>query len=101
MYQEANMDSEALRVAQKHAPHLAVQIIDKQQRRGGGAGFQNMSGEEILRAAKMWEDSRDYQQAIDRYLQITDAHFPNSPDDLEEIWVNCFNIAMTYAKDRV
>jgi intraflagellar transport protein 172 len=29
------MDSEALRVAQKHAPHLAVQIIENQQRRGG------------------------------------------------------------------
>jgi hypothetical protein len=48
----------------------------------------------------MWEDSRDYQKAIDRYLEITDQHFSNQ-DHLEEIWMNVFNIAMTYAKDRV
>jgi hypothetical protein len=48
----------------------------------------------------MWEDSRDYQKAIDRYLEITDQHFSNQ-DQLEEIWMNVFNIAMTYAKDRV
>lgn len=48
----------------------------------------------------MWEDSRDYQKAIDRYLEITDQHITNQ-DNLEEIWMNTFNIAMTYAKDRV
>mmetsp|Transcript_21808 Transcript_21808/g.16157 ORF Transcript_21808/g.16157 Transcript_21808/m.16157 type:complete len:99 (-) Transcript_21808:759-1055(-) len=40
MYQEARMFGEALRVAQKHAPHLAVQIMENQQR-GGGAVMQN------------------------------------------------------------
>lgn len=48
----------------------------------------------------MWENTRDYQKAIDRYLEITDQHFQN-PTQLEEIWINAFNIAMTYAKDRV
>jgi hypothetical protein len=48
----------------------------------------------------MWEDSRDYQKAIDRYLEITD-HLIQNPDHLEEIWMNAFNIAMNYAKDRV
>jgi tetratricopeptide (TPR) repeat protein len=48
----------------------------------------------------MWEDSRDYQKAIDRYLEITDHHFTNQ-DHLEEIWMNTFNIAMNYAKDRI
>ena len=30
------------------------------------------TGEQILESAKMWEGSRDYQKAIDRYLEITD-----------------------------
>lgn len=47
----------------------------------------------------MWEESRDYHKAIDRYLEITETMF--APDLLEEIWNNCFNLAMNFAKDRV
>ena len=47
----------------------------------------------------MWEESRDYHKAIDRYLEITENMF--SPENLEEIWNACFNVAMSYAKDRV
>jgi len=35
MYEEVKMYGEALRVAQKHAPHLAVQIMRSQQTGGG------------------------------------------------------------------
>lgn len=48
----------------------------------------------------MWENTRDYQKAIDKYLEITEQHFQN-PAQLEEIWYNAYNIAMTYAKDRI
>ena len=47
----------------------------------------------------MWEESRDYNKAIDRYLEITENMF--SPDALDEIWNGCFNLSMNYAKDRV
>jgi hypothetical protein len=47
----------------------------------------------------MWEESRDYHKAIDRYLEITETML--DPNHLEEIWNNCFNLAMNYAKDRV
>lgn len=97
MYMDAKLYSEALRVANKHAPHMAHKINDIYSR---GGATSNQSGDEILRSAKMWEDSRDYQKAIDRYLEITDQHFQN-PDHLEELWMNAFNIAMTYAKDRI
>jgi len=52
-----------------------------------------------LNSAKMWEESRDYSKAIDRYMEIQENMFP--PDHLEEIWNACFNVAMSYAKDRV
>lgn len=47
----------------------------------------------------MWEESRDYSKAIDRYLEINETML--QPDHLEEIWNNCFNLAMNFAKDRV
>jgi tetratricopeptide (TPR) repeat protein len=75
-----------------------VHQINEIYSRGGVT--HNQSGEEILNSAKMWVDSRDYQKAIDRYLEITDHHFTN-PDHLESIWMDAFNIAMTYAKDRI
>lgn len=96
MYQEARMYGEALRVANKHAPHLVHQINEHYSR---GPAVQNQSPEEILNSAKMWEESRDYHKAIDRYLEITETML--NPDHLEEIWNNCFNLAMNFAKDRV
>jgi len=48
----------------------------------------------------MWEDSRDYGKAIDRYLEITEQHFSNK-EQLEEIYSNCFNLAMNYEKGKV
>jgi intraflagellar transport protein 172 len=91
MYLDAKLYGEALRVANKHVPHMVHQINEIYSR---GGVSQGQSGDEILRSAKMWEDSRDYQKAIDRYLEITDQHFTNQ-DHLEEIWMNVFNIAMT------
>lgn len=45
VYQEARMYSEALRVANKHAPHLVPQINENYSR---GPQAQNQSPEEIL-----------------------------------------------------
>lgn len=100
MYQEARMFGEALRVANKHAPHLVSSINENLSRGGGGAQSTPQSGTEILMSAKNWEDNRDYQKAITRYLEITDHHFQD-PEKLEEIWNSCFNLAMNYCKDRV
>ncbi len=91
------MYGEALRVANKHAPHLVNQINENYSR---GPAVASQSGSEILQSAKHWEENRDYQKAISRYLEITEQHF-NNADQLEEIWNNCFNLAMSYAKDRV
>lgn len=69
MYQEARMYGEALRVANKHAPHLVNQINENFSR---GPAVAQQSGAEILSSAKNWEDNRDYQKAISRYLEITE-----------------------------
>lgn len=96
MYKDAQIFGEALRVAQKHAPHLVHSINESYSR---GPMVQSQSGQEILSSAKMFEDARNYQKAIDRYLEITEQHFQNK-EMLEEIYNNCFNLAMRYDKGR-
>jgi intraflagellar transport protein 172 len=54
MYQEAQMYGDALRVAQKHAPHL-VEKINENFSRGGGMQMSQQSGPEILQSGKVWE----------------------------------------------
>lgn len=68
------MYGEALRVANKHAPHL-VQQINEAYSRGPQMGAPAQSGQEILNSAKLFEESRNYQKAVDRYLEITETHF--------------------------
>ncbi len=33
-----------------------------------------MSGEEIRNSARLWEESRDYNKAIDTYLELEKEH---------------------------
>jgi len=91
------MYGEALRVAQKHAPHLVDQINENYSR---GSSVAAQSGQEILNSAKIWEEQREYGKAIDRYMEITEQHFQNK-EQLEEIWNNAFNLAMNFAKDKL
>jgi hypothetical protein len=51
------MYGEALRVANKHAPHLVHQINENYSR---GPQASNQSPDEILNSAKVWEGSHDY-----------------------------------------
>jgi intraflagellar transport protein 172 len=97
MYQEAGMFGDAVRVAQKHAPHLVDQINDNYNRDGPKM---NQSPQEILNSGKIYEEQREYSKAVERYMQITEGHLQNK-EQLEEIWNNAFNLAMNYAKDKV
>lgn len=46
----------------------------------------NISGEDLLNSAKIWEESRDYKKAIDTYLEIKQEHFPSNLRNLEYAW---------------
>eukprot|EP01017_Pseudomicrothorax_dubius_P046139 TRINITY_DN8090_c0_g1_i2.p1 TRINITY_DN8090_c0_g1~~TRINITY_DN8090_c0_g1_i2.p1 ORF type:complete len:616 (+),score=184.35 TRINITY_DN8090_c0_g1_i2:67-1848(+) len=95
MYTDAGNYQEAIRVAKKHAPHLVGEINTKFVNKGDG----NLTGEEIIASAKLWEESRDWRKAIDTYLEITREHFTN-PDILEEVWEKAVHIAMSHDKER-
>lgn len=97
-YMEERMYGEALRVAKKHAPHLVYEI----NKRYSGAGGMRSEGtaEDIYKSAKMWEESRDFERAIDGYLEITENH-TNDHDFLEETWERAYTLAMSHDKDRL
>jgi len=97
MYMEERMYGEALRVANKHAPHLVFEI---NKRYSSGGVRAESSAEDIYKSAKMWEGSRDYAKAIDGYLEITENH-TNDHDFLEETWERAYTLAMSHDKERV
>jgi len=95
MYQDARMRGEALRVAQKHAPHMLPEIEGGYYPSGEDQSFQ-----EVVNSAQIWEQSQDWNKAIDRYLEITEQHTDNY-DDLVNIWYKPYNLAMKYCKPRI
>ena len=102
MYTEIDQYPEALRVAKKHAPNLVSELNEMMVRgRGGAAGgiSSDLSGEDILRSAKMFEEGRDYGRAIDTYLEVKKEHF-SDPEILEAAWEKAVNLAMSFDKER-
>ena len=101
MYIDIDQYPEAIRVAKKHAPNMVNEINEIMVRggRGGGGGIENLSGEEILRSAKMFEEARDWIRAIDTYLEVRKEHFQDF-DILEGAWEKTVNLAMSYDKER-
>jgi intraflagellar transport protein 172 len=97
-YMSEKMYGEALRVAKKHVPHM-VYKINEIYSGSGGMGSEG-SADDIFKSAKMFEDSRDFTRAIDRYLDLTTAH-TNDHDFLEEAWERAYTLAMSHDKNRV
>jgi intraflagellar transport protein 172 len=95
MYEEAQSSQDALRVARKHAPNMLNEINKRFTSQSG-----KMTGEDILRSAKLHEDSRDWDKAINTYLEITSDHYAD-PKDLEKIWGKAVQLCISYSKDRL
>jgi intraflagellar transport protein 172 len=95
MYQELGQLTEAMRVAKKHAPHFVNTLNNSFSNKQGG----QMSGTDLLASAKLWEEARDWQRAIDTYLEIKREHF-SDPDVLEGAWEKAAHLASNYDKDR-
>jgi len=60
-----------------------------------GGGGQAQSLEEVLDAAKIYEDTGNYSRAIDTYLSVNETSSAN-PDRLEEVWENAVRLAMKH-----
>jgi intraflagellar transport protein 172 len=100
-YTQKRMNQDAIRVCKKHCPQMlgeVVEIIGEGGMGGGGAGPAG-GLDEVLDAAKIYEDTGAYSRAIDTYLSITETSSAN-PDRLEEVWENAVRLAMKHAQER-
>ncbi|CAE8665032.1 unnamed protein product [Polarella glacialis] len=120
-YKSKRMVNEAIRVCKKHCPHMLGDVVDSYSE--GGSGAQGVliaitpptwdpiceaklkkrgatqSLEEVLDAAKIYEETGNYSRAIDTYLSV-DENSTADPDRLEEVWENAVRLAMKHAQER-
>eukprot|EP00434_Breviolum_minutum_P021047 symbB.v1.2.018570.t1/scaffold1485.1/size118442/2 len=89
---------EAVRVCKKHCPHMLGDVVDSYGE-GGGAPGAPQSLDEILDAAKIYEETGNYSRAIDTYLSVTETASAD-PDRLEEVWENSVRLSMKHAQER-
>jgi intraflagellar transport protein 172 len=100
MYVQKNMVNEAVRVCKKHCPHMLGDILESSPLTGAGAAVSGVqSFEEILDAAKIYEETGNYSRAIDMYLSINEES-NGDHDRLEEVWENAVRLAMKHASER-
>ncbi|CAE8619758.1 unnamed protein product [Polarella glacialis] len=99
-YKSKRMVNEAIRVCKKHCPHMLGDVVDSYSEGGSGAqGGATQSLEEVLDAAKIYEETGNYSRAIDTYLSV-DENSTADPDRLEEVWENAVRLAMKHAQER-
>mmetsp|Transcript_147414 Transcript_147414/g.383208 ORF Transcript_147414/g.383208 Transcript_147414/m.383208 type:complete len:1766 (-) Transcript_147414:28-5325(-) len=98
-YSSKRMVNEAIRVCKKHCPQMLGDIVDSYGDGGQGGGGLVQSLEEILDAAKIYEETGNYSRAIDTYLSVTETS-SSDPDRLEEVWENAVRLAMKHAQER-
>ena len=69
-YKDQGMWPDALRVCKEYLPHKLTPLQEEYDREsGGGAGARG--GEDLLGQGRQWEESGEYQQAVDCYLKMT------------------------------
>eukprot|EP00928_Gymnodinium_smaydae_P061483 TRINITY_DN45540_c0_g1_i1.p1 TRINITY_DN45540_c0_g1~~TRINITY_DN45540_c0_g1_i1.p1 ORF type:complete len:1813 (+),score=398.59 TRINITY_DN45540_c0_g1_i1:155-5440(+) len=98
-YSLKRMVNEAVRVCKKHCPQMLSDVVDSYGDGSGGNAGPAQTLEEILDAAKIYEETGNYSRAIDMYLSVSETH-TNNPDRLEEVWENAVRLAMKHAQDR-
>eukprot|EP00746_Dinoflagellata_sp_MGD_P167287 gnl/MRDRNA2_/MRDRNA2_97790_c0_seq1.p1 gnl/MRDRNA2_/MRDRNA2_97790_c0~~gnl/MRDRNA2_/MRDRNA2_97790_c0_seq1.p1 ORF type:complete len:1756 (-),score=421.22 gnl/MRDRNA2_/MRDRNA2_97790_c0_seq1:252-5519(-) len=100
MYSGKRMVNDAIRVCKKHCPHMLGDIVDSHGVGGnGGSGGAAQTLDEILDAAKIYEETGNFSRAIDTYLSVNDTQ-TSDPDRLEEVWENAVRLAMKHSQER-
>ena len=95
MYEKLGSAQDAIRVAKKHAPSMVNELNSRLREGGDGGGSQ----QDIVRSAKLYEESKDWDRAIDAYLEMTQTHV-NDPKELERFWDKAVQISSTYSRER-
>mmetsp|Transcript_2625 Transcript_2625/g.6756 ORF Transcript_2625/g.6756 Transcript_2625/m.6756 type:complete len:1758 (-) Transcript_2625:76-5349(-) len=92
-YVSKRLIKEAIRLCKKHCPHILPDIVPPEE----GGGQQTL--DELLDAAKIYEETGNYSRAIDTYLSV-DENASSDTERLKEIWENAVRLAMKHTQDR-
>lgn len=98
MYQDNEAWNDALRVAQMHLPHRTAEVNASYQAAMARAGKGN-SKSDFMSAGRSLEQSKQWNQAIDMYLNARPGRV-DSNVDLEEIWEKAIELARNYVPNR-
>lgn len=98
-YSSKRMVNDAVRVCKKYCPHMLGELLDSCGEGGAGGAGPAQTLDEVLEAAKIYEETGNYSRAIDTYLSISPESSTNK-DRLEEVWENAVRLAMKHAQER-
>jgi len=101
-YKDARMWNEAMRLAKEYLPHKLseVQMACAQFMSSGQQDDSEVNPADLMANARVWEENKQYSEAIDAYLKITKETSTNL-DHLEEAWEKATHLAMSYVNDRI
>lgn len=99
MYQEADMWTEALRLAQLHLPHRVVEVNIGYQTAQARSG-KGTSKNDYLNAGRALEQSKQWSQAVDTYLSAKRERM-DSVNELVDVWDRALEISRTYIPNRL
>ena len=98
MYQELDDWTNALRIAQLHLPHRVAEVNQSYNNANARAG-KGSTKTEFLKMGRSLEQSKQWSQAIDTYMNAK-TNVIDSANDLEEIWERAIEIARSYVPNR-
>jgi len=99
-YSSKRLVNDAVRICKKYCPQMLGDVVDSQIENGAsGPGGAPQTLEEILDAAKIYEETGNYSRAIDTYLSVSETS-SSDVDKLEEVWENAVRLAMKHAQER-
>jgi intraflagellar transport protein 172 len=96
MYTQKKMINEAVRICKKHCPRLLSDVIEAYGTLSSGA----QTIDDILDAARVYEETGNASKAIDAYLQINDQ-VTEDADRLEEVWNQAVDLASNSCQERL
>jgi intraflagellar transport protein 172 len=98
MYQQAEMWSEALRLAQQHLPHRVTEVNSAYQSSQSRTGKGGTKGD-YLSSGRQLEQQKQWNQAVDAYLNAKRGKL-DSVEDLEELWDRAIEVARNHVPNR-
>lgn len=92
-YKEAGMWNEALRVCKDYTPNKLLELQEEYESETSQRGSRDV--QHLFEQASSWEETGQYQKAIDRYLQICPSNTEDY-DFIEKCWVKAAELSWKF-----